>query len=132
MQTTFDKLPTNFVEKVTSDPDALEGFVRATRDGVIQEVLPLAMKQSLATGQDLFDTLPQALYNAYQHKQTQPQTQTQERHSPEEKERAELLKQKIVTTKKVQRSATESSSPEDVWNMSEEDFDKFVDSFKPE
>lgn len=116
---TVSSLPQDFVSLVTSDARMLTDFARHVKEGIAQEIIPLAVKAQMMNGGSFFDNYSKVGQDLVANKaKTKPNERTLSDKEKELRERADKANTKDVPAKK---TVTEAS---DVWDLSDEEFSK--------
>lgn len=116
---TVSSLPQDFVSMVTSDASMLKDFARHVKEGIAQEIIPLAVKAQMMNGGTFFDNyskVGQDLVASKNAKSTNERVITDK--EKELRERADKANTKNTETKLT------VSDAQDVWDLSDEEFAK--------
>lgn len=116
---TVSSLPQDFVSMVTSDASMLKDFARHVKEGIAQEIIPLAVKAQMMNGGTFFDNyskVGQDLVAQKNAKSTNERVITDK--EKELRERADKANTKNTETKRT------VSDAQDVWDLSDEEFAK--------
>jgi len=116
---TVSSLPSDFVSLVTSDATMLKDFARHVKEGIAQEIIPLAVKAQMLNGGTFFDNYSKVGQDlvAQKNAKANPERTLSDKEKAL-RERADKANSKDVTPKK---TVTEA---QDVWDLSDEEFSK--------
>ena len=118
-RSTVSALPQEFVSFVTSDASMLRDFARHIKEGIAQDIIPLAVKAQMVNGGTFFDNYSKVGQELVQ---SRAKTKANERVlSDKEKELRERADK--ANTKGVQPK-TKPTDAEDIWNLSDDEFSK--------
>jgi len=109
-------LPNDFMDEITSNAKDLKAFSNHIRSGIAQKVIPLAINSQMVNGGTFLENYNKVGFALSQQKQ-----------EPEKKrevgEREKDLR-KRASSGKGNNHQSQSTSDQDIWDMSDEDFDK--------
>ena len=116
---TVSSLPQDFVSMVTSDASMLKDFARHVKEGIAQEIIPLAVKAQMMNGGTFFDNYSKVGQDLVAQKNTKSANERVITDKEKElRERADKANTKNTETKRT------VSDAQDVWDLSDEEFAK--------
>lgn len=116
---TVSSLPQDFVSMVTSDASMLKDFARHVKEGIAQEIIPLAVKAQMINGGSFFDNYSKVGQDLVAQKNTKSANERVITDKEKElRERADKANTKNTETKRT------VSDAQDVWDLSDEEFAK--------
>lgn len=118
-RSTVSALPQEFVSLVTSDATMLKDFARHIKEGIAQEIIPLAVKAQMVNGGTFFDNYSKVGQELVQNKaKAKASERVLSDKEKELRERADKANTKNVPAKQKPTDA------EDIWNLTDEEFSK--------
>lgn len=118
-RSTVSALPQEFVSLVTSDATMLKDFARHVKEGIAQEIIPLAVKAQMVNGGTFFDNYSKVGQELVKNKANAKESERVLSDKEKElRERADKANTKNVPPKQKPTDA------EDIWNLSDEEFSK--------
>jgi len=115
-QETLQSVPEDFIQDITVDPERLRNFGEHVKSGLAQRIIPLAIKSKILNGGTFLEN-----YAKVGRRVTQEDTVPKKRKiSP----RAKEMKRRAVAPKGSTESTKKETSGDDIWNMSDKEFEK--------
>ena len=122
-------LPSDFRGELMKDANMLSHFSRHVKDGLAQEILPLAITEQVKNGgsfMDAYTKTGEALMAKKQEQPAQSQAPAQQKQEREVSERAKKLRDRANNSRG--SKGTPQDSADDIWGQSDEDFDDMISS----
>jgi len=109
-------LPQDFMQEITSNARDLKAFSNHIKNGIAQKVIPLAINSQIVNGGTFLEN-----YNKVGFEMSQQTKQPEQKREIGEREK-ELRKR--ASSGRGNNHQSQSTSDKDIWDMSDEDFDK--------
>jgi len=109
-------LPKDFMDEITSNAKDLKAFSNHIKSGIAQKVIPLAINSQIVNGGTFLEN-----YNKIGFALSQQKQEPEKKREVGEREK-ELRKR--ASSGKGNNHQTQSTSDKDIWDMSDEEFDK--------
>ncbi len=127
---TVSAVPQDFTQKVSSDPNLLRAFADHVRTGIAEQIIPEAMKRQMMYGGNFFDhytEVGEALIGGSKQQVEEPPVQPQTKELSDKERR---LRQKAAPPKGKPKRQSFIRDAEEIWDLSDEEFDALVRSGK--
>lgn len=112
-------LPVDFMEAIIADAKDLKAFSGHIKSGIAQKVIPLAINSQMLNGGTFLEN-----YNKVGYAMSQQTTQTQEKQKERTVSEREADLRKKASSGGGHNHQTKESSGKDIWEMSDEEFEK--------
>ena len=123
---TVSVVPQDFTQKVSSDPNLLRAFANHVQTGLAEQIVPEAMKRQMMYGGNFFDHYTEIGEALIAGSQQQPEPRGTQKRELTEKERR--LREKAAPPKGKAKKQSFIDDAEQIWDMSDEEFDEAVRS----
>jgi len=114
-------VPQDFLGQIASDPQTLRNFSQQVKSGLAQRVIPEAIKASMLNGNSFMDNYAEIGQRIYNEDNATPAEKKDVR---KKNPRADKLRARAKNSKGSNKGTKTKVTGDDIWNMSEEDFNK--------
>jgi len=111
-------VPEDFAAQIATNPEALRNFAGHIKSGLAQKVIPEAIKQQLLGGGTFIENYARIGREMSNEAKSPEKSKTKRKENP----RAEALRAKAKNHKGANKGTKTAMSGDDVWEMSDEDF----------